>query len=187
MNGAPPMASTAIESLDPSGKSNGCGPRWRAAVVPPRCRAISAARLRLLLGSIDAQLRSENPNEPTAIINYDDLQIEHVMPQSWTEHWPLPDDDDPAGEPSTQAAERSRAIDRIGNLTLVTPTFNRGVSNLAWSVKRKEFKNQRSLVLNYEIEQSETWDEASILERAKELSAAACRVWPSAASLGRGD
>ena len=149
--------------------------------------AISAARLRLLLGSIDAQLRSENPNEPTAIINYDDLQIEHVMPQSWTEHWPLPDDDDPAGEPSTQAAERSRAIDRVGNLTLVTPTFNRGVSNLAWSVKRKEFKNQRSLVLNYEIEQSETWDETSILDRAKELSAAACRVWPSAVSLGRED
>jgi hypothetical protein len=142
--------------------------------------AMSASRLRLLLGSIDALLRAENPNEPTAVINYDDLQIEHVMPQSWQEHWPL----DPLdGDIGQRTSEREKVVDRLGNLTLVTGTFNRSVSNLGWDVKRVEFENQRSLVINYDIANSVNWDESTIEQRGRLLAAAACRVWPSAASL----
>lgn len=142
--------------------------------------AMSAARLRLLLGAIDARLRSENPNEPNAVIDYEDLQIEHVMPQSWQEHWPIGEE---AGDPTQREAERTRVVDRLGNLTLVTGTFNRSVSNLAWAVKRPEFENQRSLAINYEIASSADWDESSINTRGRTLAATACRVWPSAEAL----
>ena len=149
--------------------------------------AISASRLRLLLGSIDAQLRLDNPHEPAANIDYEKLEIEHVMPQSWEEHWPISAADlvrtDVGAEQIVPADERSKAVDRLGNLTLVTPSFNRSVSNLGWAVKRPEFENQRSLVINYDIAHSETWDEESIASRAKQLAAVANKVWPSAESL----
>ena len=90
---------------------------------------------------------------------------------------------DVGAEQIVPADERSKAVDRLGNLTLVTPSFNRSVSNLGWAVKRPEFENQRSLVINYDIAHSETWDEESIASRAKQLAAVANKVWPSAESL----
>lgn len=152
--------------------------------------AIAQHRIRLLLGSIDHQLRHEDQKEPPASIDYDSLQIEHVMPKSWKEHWPIfqgdgtaleADESDPLW--ASLAAERRSAIDRLGNLTLVTGTFNRSVSNLAWSSKKPEFEKQKSLVLNYDIAQSPSWGEDQIAARAEVLAAAACRLWPSPKSL----
>jgi uncharacterized protein with ParB-like and HNH nuclease domain len=150
----------------------------------------SQFRIRLLFGAIDRQLRFEDPNEPHAVIHYDDLQIEHVMPQSWEKHWPLSDGEggvvaknetDPAW--LALSTERRRAIDRIGNLTLVTGTFNREVSNLGWAVKRPEFEKQKSLVINYDVAKRVAWDEDAIKSRALSLAAAANRLWPSPESL----
>ncbi len=136
-------------------------------------------RIRMLLGAIDAQLRAENPKTESATFNYDELQIEHVMPQSWEQHWPLPAelDTDPARKALAQN-ERKIAVDRIGNLTLVTSSFNQGVSNLAWDVKSPELGQQSRLQLNSPIAASPTWDESAITERAAVLAAASCRVWP---------
>ncbi len=152
--------------------------------------AIAQHRIRLLLGAIDHQLRHEDPNEPPATINYDSLQIEHVMPKSWKAHWPIvrgdgavveTDESDPLW--TSLAVERTRAVDRIGNLTLVTGTFNRGVSNLGWSSKKPEFEKQKSLVINYGIAQSDVWDEAQMAARSKQLASAVCRLWPSPETL----
>jgi hypothetical protein len=52
------------------------------------------------------------------------LQVEHVMPTSWEANWPLA-----TGE--TKDARKER-INRIGNLTLLTPTKNAAVSNGPW-------------------------------------------------------
>ena len=41
---------------------------------------MSQLRLRLLLGSIDHLLRTEDAREPTAVIKYDNLQIERIIP-----------------------------------------------------------------------------------------------------------
>ena len=150
----------------------------------------SQFRIRLLFGAIDHQLRSEDPNEPHAVIHYDDLQIEHVMPQTWEKHWPVTDGDGglvskDEADPTWLAlsSERRRAVDRIGNLTLVTGTFNREVSNLGWAVKRPEFQKQKSLVINYDIAKREAWGEDAIRARALFLAAAANRLWPSPESL----
>ena len=135
-------------------------------------------RIRLILGAIDAQLQAENPKTESALFNYEELQIEHVMPQSWPKHWPLPEA--VAADPAQKALaenERAAAVDRIGNLTLVTPTFNQNVSNLAWGVKAPELAAQ-SKPLNGPIGAYAGWDESAITGRAAALAAVACRVWP---------
>lgn len=94
-------------------------------------------RIRLLLGSIDAQMRVENKKTEPAVFDYETLQIEHLMPRAWPEHWPLSNDTG-LGEAdrALAAAERHAVVHRIGNLTLVTSTFNQAVSNGAWTLKR---------------------------------------------------
>ena len=62
------------------------------------------------------------------------LSIEHVMPQAWEKAWPLADDSDDARE------RRERMLHTFGNLTLVTPQFNTGVSNRDFQRKQKELK-----------------------------------------------
>ncbi len=164
------------------------------AFVNNRFYGMTPMRIRLLLGAIDHWLRSEDPNEPAAVVHYDNLQVEHIMPQSWETHWPITDHDGsvvPKDENDPTwvllSADRRRIVDRIGNLTLVTSTFNRDVSNLGWNVKKSEFEKQKSLVINYAVAKSEIWDEATIAGRAHLLAAAAIQLWPSAKSLLAGD
>ncbi|NUU32663.1 DUF262 domain-containing protein [Arthrobacter sp. C9C5] len=139
-------------------------------------------RIRLVLGAIDKHLQFENPRTEPATFDYEQLQIEHILPSSWQTHWPL-DIVDPAQlELATQ--QRHSAAHRIGNLTLVTSRFNQGVSNFGWDVKRPEFALQSSLQLNKPLASSESWDEASIQNRARHLAEVACRVWPRVTPVG---
>lgn len=146
---------------------------------------VNQGRIRLMLSAIDAKLRSENPHEPSIIVEVDPLQVEHVLPQKWKDHWPVLDDQGQPVNPTLPDHEvvervqaRTRAVDRIGNLTLVTGAFNRDVSNLAWSVKKPEFEKQTALIINKQVAASEAWDEAAIEERAVTLAEVAARVWP---------
>lgn len=150
--------------------------------------SIGQARIRLILSAIDVQMRRENPMVPSASFEYDSLQIEHVMPRKWEPHWPLAADVDP-DDPSVAAATQTRNgyVDRIGNLTLVTSTFNQSVSNLAWTVKRPEFAHQASLELNKAIGGAATWDEGSIDRRGEHLLTVALKIWPSLEDLGYAD
>lgn len=167
---------------------------YEAFQTRPFYNNVSQARIRLLLGAIDHQLRSENPHEPAAVVDYNNLQIEHVMPRSWMEAWPIlspdgtpmtPDDDDPMWV--KRSSERGSIVNRIGNLTLVTANFNNQLSNSEWDVKRPEFAKQKSLVINYDVAASASWDEEDIAARAKALADAAIRVWPGPGNLITGE
>jgi len=157
---------------------------WEAFSSRRFYNAIAQPRIRLLLAAIDAQLRNENRHEPLTVVNYDDLDIEHVMPRKWSAHWPLPLSgaaDPVLTENLTRA--RDRAVNLIGNLTLVTSAFNGGVSNLGWDRKRAEFAEQTTIVLNKRIAAEAEWDEATISNRAYELAQVAFRVWPGPGQL----
>lgn len=125
------------------------------------------------------QMRADNPKTEPAVFDYAQLQIEHLMPQRWEKHWPLPTNvkEDPA-QRELAAAERAAAVDRIGNLTLVTSAFNQGVSNLGWEQKRPELVAQSALQLNLPIAATEHWDEGAITARGVMLADVACRIWP---------
>ena len=151
--------------------------------------SVGRARLALLLSAIDAHLRRTDPHQPNGNIDYSNLQIEHVMPQTWQTHWPIveagtslqPDDNDPAWLNASD--DRDRAVNRLGNLTLVTGAFNGHLSNGSWAAKRSEFAKQNTLIVNFSIAGSETWDEGRIRSRGEELAGVAMEIWPPAEEL----
>lgn len=135
-------------------------------------RDFSAERLRMVLGAIDEALQSQNRKEPLATIDYDRLQIEHIMPQKWRPAWPLEPD-----APAESEQLRDMAVHTAGNLTLVTSAFNSSVSNGSWSAKMPEFAKQAKLEINRAVGESENWDEQCIGQRAAELAAVAAEIW----------
>lgn len=150
---------------------------------------IGQPRIALLLSSIDARLRETDPHQPSANIDYSKLQVEHVMPQSWEKNWPVLENGQPVMEDDTDPTwlnasdERNRAVNRLGNLTLVTGSFNGHLSNDAWLVKRAEFAKQNTLVINFAVAKSDSWDEGRINARAFELASVATDIWLSADAL----
>ena len=140
--------------------------------------AIGAPRLRMLLGAIDARMQEQNPHSEPAEFDYDQLQIEHVMPQAWEDHWPLASED--PSEREVMSERRSKAVDRIGNLTLVTSSLNPSgeLSNEGWVRKRDSLRQHSALRLNAEIVRCDTWDEDTISDRAAALFQIFKQVWP---------
>ena len=89
------------------------------------------------------------------------LSIEHLLPQSWRDHWPLAGDSDPV----QAEAERTARIDRLGNLTLVSGALNSSLSNSEWTKKRQALTANSLLLLNRQVAERDLWDEAAIDER----------------------
>jgi len=143
---------------------------------------LTQERVRLLLAAVDALLQRDKLKGEQASFDYDKLQIEHIMPQSWAKHWPVDVDD--AAERELAEQQRAQSVDRIGNLTLVTAPLNGSVSNGPWSVKREGLREHSQLVLNSLVVDCDEWSEDAIEARGRDLARVACRVWskPAAAS-----
>lgn len=113
----------------------------------------------------------------------DSVSVEHVMPQDWPEHWPLPDGTvpDDAARMDPRIAEaieaRNARLHRLGNLTLVTIPLNSSMRHDPWSEKRPRFAND-TFALNLELAANEVWDEDGIDRRGSKLAECAVHVWP---------
>ncbi|WP_395612133.1 DUF262 domain-containing protein, partial [Allosphingosinicella sp.] len=113
------------------------------------------------------------------------LSIEHVLPQTWTTHWPLPDGRFvpatriPADEEMAVAMRhRDAHRHRLGNLTLVTTPLNSSMQNQNFDAKRERL-GKSLMALNTTIASSPSWDEEAIAGRAAELGKYAVTVWPN--------
>ena len=135
----------------------------------------------MVLEGIEEKLRT-NKSESRGVP--DKLPIEHIMPQSWFAHWPLPDDGD-IGDNEDAVARRDRAIHTIGNLTLVNDRLNSSLSNAPWDRKRETLADHSVLFLNKQLvnDGPDTWDEAAIERRAERLHALAVEVWPHSSGI----
>ncbi len=103
------------------------------------------------------------------------LSVEHVMPQKWATHWPLPG----AAAAQTESDARSALLHDFGNLTLVTPAFNSSLSNHAANVKLPELDRHGTLVLNRDFGGGRsTWTEQDIRDRTLKLFKIAKTLWP---------
>lgn len=131
----------------------------------------------MVLGAIDQHVQRANPKTEPAVFKYDELQIEHIMPQAWHRCWPLAGADE--AERVLEAQRRDEAVHQFGNLTLVTSTFNSSVSHSGWDVKQPEFKDQSKLQLNHSITACPAWDVHEIRQRGTQLAALAAKVWPN--------
>lgn len=139
------------------------------------------SRLRFLFESIELAKRT-NMNEDIEIKS--ELTIEHIMPQRWQDNWPILgfeylDEGDLNRDLDYLAKqmEREVAVNKIGNLTLLTGPLNASVSNGPYSVKMPAVRSHSSLALNRELNYFDEWDETSISERGRSLFKCACQLW----------
>jgi alkylated DNA nucleotide flippase Atl1 len=124
-------------------------------------------RMRMFLEAVEDQLRStyKTPNVPRI-----GFPIEHILPQSWQQHWPV--------EGLQAEVERAEHVHRLGNLTLITTSLNSNISNSNWATKRKQLDSHDAFLINRAVKQVEQWDETSIDERTAAMIEALLATWP---------
>ncbi|MGE5456740.1 MAG: HNH endonuclease family protein, partial [Methanococcaceae archaeon] len=103
------------------------------------------------------------------IIQFDNLTIEHVMPQTMTEWWK-----NHLGE--DWEATYELYIDNIGNLTLTA--YNSELSNSDFNTK-KEFYASSNLQLNAYFIKTGTWKKQDIENRSYFLADLLVKIWPN--------
>lgn len=137
----------------------------------PAYTVFTRSRLRMVLEALEAGLYS-GLTEKVVLPN--DLTIEHVLPQEWSTHWPLP----AGAEPLQGRLERDVAKHRLGNLTLVTGRLNPKMSNAPWPEKQAALREHSVMRISTDIRNAENWDEAAIEARSERLADLAVAVWP---------
>lgn len=114
------------------------------------------------------------------------LTIEHLMPNSWIKHWPLPDGSPgleflwniPTDDKRGQATRhRNSMIQTLGNLTLLTGPLNSSVSNGSWATKQMAILENSVLPINLQLRTATHWDESMIEKRGRELLGRALGIW----------
>ncbi len=140
----------------------------KAWVTKPIYDMLVQGRIRMLLEALEQGLREAK----TEAISFNaKLQIEHLMPRAWQQHWPLP-----IGVPVDRAKEsREHLLHTIGNLTLLNDRLNPSISNGNWDSKLKAILAHSALNLNRQLKQ--TWSEDAIRVRSETLFAAATAIW----------
>ena len=149
----------------------------------------------MLLTELEGWFRLTKRTEEPTIPDLLNLDIDHILPRSWYEHWTLPD-----GSKATlvenQAAKqqelvgdtlsdhyqvirrRDKAISTLGNLTLLNLSVNREAQNRTFSVKKGLLIANTVLSLNGDLMARETWDEEAIAVRSKRMAEAAIQLYP---------
>jgi hypothetical protein len=140
-------------------------------------------------------MRSPRTEEPVPI-GLDNLDVDHILPISWWEHWLLPDgtsakdsevndallarfSDQPLSSRMSAILRRERAKATLGNLTLLHYGVNRSLKNHAFPVKRERLFSESNLQLNRSLMRADNWDEDQIERRGRELFEIAKQVWHS--------
>lgn len=162
----------------------------RMLVSKPIYRRLGSAKTRAIL--IEVEMVKRGKLQETNGIR-DDLTVEHILPDSWHENWPLLSGQAYTADDKYQATfskiedesvigqlvRRERMKHSLGNLTLVTRSFNSSVSNNAFPEKKKEFEAQSLLMLTKDFVGKPDWNEREIEVRATALADLACQIWPS--------
>jgi hypothetical protein len=138
-------------------------------------------RVQMILEALEDYYQREGvKGEPIVSFDFSTLEIEHVMPQKWERHWPLP-------TVENAREDRARRLHGIGNLTLVSGKLNPTLSNANWldtpegkQGKRTTLDDHSKLQLNARLVKThrQKWDEAAIDARAAKLFEAALKIWP---------
>jgi uncharacterized protein with ParB-like and HNH nuclease domain len=150
-------------------------------------QVLQSGRLVHLLSRLDETYLT---SKSEAILIKTGLTIEHLMPQTWVEFWPLPGgakgltyeelEYADSGDPIAIATKRRNAlIHSIGNLTILTQALNPAVSNSAWKTKKPQIMRYSLLPINQLLHDQDVWDEDTIEQRSKELFKIALKLWPS--------
>lgn len=156
---------------------------------------LDVGRCRMLLTELEGWLRLTKRTEEPTIPNLSDLDIDHILPRSWYEYWPLQDGSKATLVESRVAEQqelmgstlsdkylairrRTKAISTLGNLTLLNLSVNREARNKSFQVKKRLLLANTVLRINGDLMAQEIWDEESISSRSKSLAEAAIKLYP---------
>ena len=144
----------------------------------PLYHRLTQSKVRAVLEALDAAAQSVKSEVLALPTN---LTIEHVMPQTWQTHWPLPEEAKVDALTEQKAStRRDIMLNTLGNLTLITGKFNSSLQNAAWATKRPELLTYAKLNLTqyFHGEAANTWDEAAIQTRTEHLFKQLLKIWP---------
>jgi hypothetical protein len=97
----------------------------------------------------------------------EELQIEHIMPQTLNGAWH-------AELGPNAPLIQSKYVDTIGNLTLTG--YNPELGNMQFAKKRERYQ-ESNVQLTRQVAKYDRWDEQSIVDRAERLYRVASQIW----------
>jgi hypothetical protein len=142
-------------------------------------RRYRRGRLRMFLEAAEDHLRGYTASISSKTgtrVQRVGLPIEHLLPRSWRDHWPVED--------LAEEVERDTHVHRFGNLTLITSSLNSSISNGPWlgpKGKRAALDKHDVLLMNREIWQisEHGWTERLIDSRTDKIIDAFIATWPA--------
>ena len=120
-----------------------------------------------ILSEFDSYYRGDNPEEK---IDFDNVNIEHVLPVKPDDDWGLTEKD------------IAEYVNKLGNLTLLSKKLNSKVQSKVVSKKIKEYKDSKLPITKKLVEELESydcqWDKEKIEKRQDEFAEIAYkRIW----------
>lgn len=144
---------------------------------------IAQFKVRAVMEALEAA--SQSWKSPLLALS-EKLTIEHVMPQSWEAFWPLPASitADPITEQKA-IMRRGIVLNTLGNLTLITGSFNSSLQHAAWQDKKPELLTYGKLNLTQYFHRQDAieWDETAICKRTEHLFKLLVGMWPDASKV----
>ena len=154
---------------------------------------------RLLLAGAAHKIGASHASETQWLPDWNQLHVEHLLPQSWYEHWPLSDGSFVSSDESinllliseknVDAATRLDLIEKreglkntLGNLTILNKEINMSIKNYSWGKKRVEIGQATQLRMNFNLVSEPVWDESKIRERGQSLAKLLTKMWISPSS-----
>jgi hypothetical protein len=151
--------------------------------------------MRAILAEIELELRQTTRVEDNFAQNLSHLDIDHILPISWYEHWPLFDSTQAtwleayqikakklAGQELSEREKaifvREESIQTLGNLTLLNLSVNREAQHKSFQVKKDLLLANTNLRLNIPLLGYNDWNEETIKTRGELLADVALKVWP---------
>jgi len=135
---------------------------------------LSKPKLRYIFKHLEMSYRTNRQED--ILMSTDSLQIEHVLPTSWHEHWPLQSGAVVKGSTQEEHIKnggalleqsvieemerRQRLKDSLGNLTILTSSLNPSIGNQGWDIKSGDKGIGESVLqINKQIVQTSLWHE----------------------------
>ena len=127
------------------------------------CNAYKLPSIRIILDKL------EN-HKNTAPVDLNELNIEHIMPQTITEYW--------KNIIGTEIENYEFYVNLLGNITLVSVTDNSTFQNGEFNYKKSVMNGTKHIKLNENITDKNQWTTKEIKERTEELIKHICEVYP---------
>ena len=128
--------------------------------------SIYATKTKPIIRYILTKINNSYSSEIKTSIDYQNINIEHIMPQKITE-WK-----------NISKKEHEEFLWRLGNLTLLGSEYNKKISNKTFPEKKKMYEKSK-IQITTQLCNYNAWTINSIQQRQNELGKIALKVWDS--------